>query len=264
MEHYTYTKRTWKPVCADGLSTKDGRFIYVSRQSSPTNSHGHDRYEPMLAEEHARLSPDEPFFMHRFTGCGSVSILHEAFYEAFYYGDVESVLEGTYFGWLGDLLRCELSVTSGRKLYVVFPCEDRMLRPARYAPKGKGTDSWHCTEEDFAVFQRFLDHYLGERASDVMLAVIDDSDPKKSRSNAIRLGQASTGRRGGRPKKQDIPLDPKAEAIRLARGKGWNAGQVRRHLWNLRNKTSPSIRVIQVWLKNEGLESRPGRPKEEN
>ena len=258
MEHYTRTRRTWKPVRTEELSPEYGRFIYVSRQSSPTNSHGHARYEPLLAEEHARLSPNEPFFMHRFTGCGSVSILHEAFYS----GDVESALEGTYFGWLGDLLRRELSVTPGRKLYVIFPCIDRILRPARYAPKGKGTASWHCTEEDFAVFQKILDHFLGERASDVVFAVIDDSDPEKSRSNAIKLGQATTGNVGGRPKKQDIPLDPKEEAIRLAR-RGWNAGRVQRHLWNLRNKTSPSIRVIQVWLKNEGLESKPGRPKEE-
>jgi hypothetical protein len=111
--------------------------------------------------------------------------------------------------------------------------------------------------DDYAVFQMFLDYFFGERTSDIVFAVIDDSHPAKNRSNATKLGQAATGRRGGRPSR----LSPKEEACRLAREKKWNAGRIRRHLF--RYKIDASIRAFQLWLKNKGLESPPGRPKKE-
>ena len=170
--------------------------------------------------------------------------------------NVRAVIEGTYFGWLLDVLESELPSTPGQKLYVIYLTIDRIFRPITYNPHG-GISTWHYTDDDYAVFQMFLDYFFGERTSDIVFAVIDDSDPAKNRSNATKLGQATTGRRGGRPRQ----INPKEEACRLARENKWNAGRIRRHLF--RYKIDASIRAFQLWLKNKGLESPPGRPKKE-
>ena len=172
-----------KPVHIDGVSPNDGLFAFFSRQSDEANAHGHDRYEPLLAKEHARLTPTAPFNPHRFTGSGCVRILHEAFNSS----NVEMSLAGTYFEWLVNILKNELSSTPGQKLFAVYPSIDRILRPAGYKRTGKGTDSWHCTESDYAIFHRLLDYFFGERASDIVFTVLDNSTPKKSRSNSIRF-----------------------------------------------------------------------------
>jgi len=250
--NYTQSRRNFNPVRTDELTPNAGRFIYVSRQSDENNAHGHDRYNPVLAKEHARLSPDTIFRQHCYTGSGNVSILHNAFKSR----NVKSVIRKTYFGWLLDILENELQKSPSQKLYVVYPSIDRIIRPADYEPTGNGTDSWNYTEDDFAIFQRFLDHFFGEQASNIMFSVIDDSPPPESRSNAIKAGQRHTGRRGGRPRK----ITPKDEACRLAREEGLNAGQINGYLLK-EYKINTSIRTIQHWLKKAGLESRRGRPK---
>ena len=246
------SSRNVKPVRIDEVPQNAGRVIYASRQSDRHNAHGHERYKPLLVEAHTRLSPNEPFILHSYTGSGGVSILHNAFYSK----NVRAVIEGTYFGWLLDVLESELPSTPGQKLYVIYLTIDRIFRPVTYDPHG-GISTWHYTDDDYAVFQMFLDYFFGERTSDIVFAVIDDSHPAKNRSNATKLGQAATGRRGGRPRQ----INPKEEACRLARENKWNAGRIRRHLF--RYKIDASIRAFQLWLKNKGLESPPGRPKKE-
>jgi len=249
---YTQSRQKFKPVCTDELTPNDGRFIYVNRQSDKENAHGHDRYKSVLAEVHARLSPGEPFTPYLYTGSGNVSILHNAFKSS----NIEAAIKKTYFGWLVNILQRELPSTPGEKLYVVYVAIDRIIRPAEYNPIGQGTGSWNYTESDFVIFQKYLDHFFVERASDIIFAVIDDSPPSESRSNAIKAGQKHTGKRGGRPKK----ILPKDEAIRLAREHGWNAGQINGYLLD-QYKITKSIRSIQDWLKKAGLASKPGRPK---
>ena len=251
----TQSGRKFKPICTDELTPNDGRFIYVSRQSDEHNAHGHDRYKPVLAKAHARLSPGEPFNPYYHTGSGNVGILHNAFKSR----NVGMAIRKTYFGWLANILKNELPSKHGDKLYVVYPSIDRIIRPAEYDPTGQGTDTWNYTEKDIAVFQNYLDHFFGERAQDIIFAVIDDSPPSESRSNAIKAGQKHTGRRGGRPKK----ISPKDEALRLARENDWNARQINGYLLD-QHKTKTPIRTIQQWLKNAGLASKRGRPRGNN
>ena len=224
----------------------------MSRQSDGHNAHGHDRYKSVLADAHARLSPGEPFYPYCHTGSGNVGILHNAFSSR----NVGTAIRKTYFGWLANILKNELPCMPGQKLYAVYISIDRIIRPAEYNPSGQGTDSWNYTESDFDIFQKYLVHFFGERASDIIFAVIDDSPPSESRSNAIKAGQKHTGRRGGRPKK----ILPKDEALRLAREHGWNAGQINGYLLD-QYKITKSIRTIQDWLKKAGLASKRGRPK---
>jgi len=252
---YTQSRQNFNPTRTDGLTPNDGRFIYVSRQSDKENAHGHDRYKPALAKAHARLSPDVTFRQYCYTGSGNVSILHNAFKSRY----VKAAIKKTYFGWLLNILEDGLQNSHGQKLYIVYPSIDRIIRPAEYDPTGKGTDSWNYTEEDFALFQKFLNYFFGDRASDIIFAVIDDSSPSESRSNAIKAGQRHTGRRGGRPR----TISPKDEALQLARDNGWNAGQINGYLFD-RYKIQKSIRTIQHWLKKAGLESRRGRPRSNN
>jgi len=248
----TQSRQKFKPVRTDKLTPNDGRFIYVNRQSDEHNAHGHDRYKSVLAKEHARLSPDEPFNPYYHTGSGNAGILHTAFKSR----NVGTAIRKTYFGWLANILKNELPSTPEERLHVVYVSIDRIIRPAEYNHIGQGTDSWNYTENDFAVFQKYLVHFFGERAKDIIFAVIDDSPPPESRSNAIKAGQRHTGRRGGRPKK----IIPKDEALRLARDNGWNAGRINGYLLD-QYKVKKSIRTIQNWLKKEGLESKPGRPR---
>jgi hypothetical protein len=256
MADYTLLGRHFNTVHIDKLfstTVGDKRYVYINRQSDEKNAHGHERYKPLLAEAHARLSPDESFKPHFFTGSGCVGILLDAFNS----GDVGVRLAGTYFEELRNALQNNLPNIPGRKLCVVFPSIDRIFRPLGYDPRG-GASTWNYTDGDFAIFQRFLDHFFDARVADIQFVVIDDATPSQNRSNATRLGQSHTGRRGGRPRQ--IP-SPKKEALRLAREHGWNAGRIRRHL--LRHKIQQSIRTIQLWLAGVGLESEPGRPKKE-
>ena len=253
--NYTQSRRNFKPVLTDKLTPNCGRFIFVSRQSENHNAHGHDRYKPMLEKEHARLSSDNAFRQYCYTGSGNVSILHNAFRSRY----VKAAIKKTYFGWLLNILEDELQNSPEQKIYVVYPSIDRIIRPEGYDPKGKGTDTWNYTEEDFAVFQKYLDHFFGNRASDIIFAVIDDSPPEQSRSNAIKAGQRHTGRRGGRPRK----ISPQDEAIQLARDKGWNAGKINGYLFD-QYKIQRSIRTIQHWLQKAGLASKRGRPRCKN
>jgi hypothetical protein len=208
----------------------------------------------MLADEHARLSPDITFRQYCYTGSGNVSILRNAFKSRY----VKAAIKRTYFGWLLNILEDELNDSPGQKLYVVYPSIDRIIRPAGYKPTGKGTDSWNYTVEDFAIFQIYIDHFFGERASSIIFAVIDDSPAPVNRSNAIKAGQRHSGRRGGRPRK----ISPKEEACRLAKEKGWNAGQINRYLLE-QYKIVMSVRTVQKWLKKSGLETKHGRPKKD-
>jgi len=180
-----------------------------------------------------------------------VSILRNAFNS----GDIGIALAGTYFEKLANALKRELQNT--KKLRVVFPSLDRIFRPLGYNPKG-GTSTWNYTDEDYALLQKWLEHALGARATDVQFAVIDDSPAGVVRSNSIKSGQRHTGRRGGRPKQ----IAPKEEALRLAKEKGWNSGRIHRHLIK-QYKFEMSVRVIQKCLKKAGLQAKPGRPKGE-
>ena len=175
--HYIQSTQKFNPLHADKLTPSDGRFIYMSRQSDKENAHGHDRYRHTLAKEHARLSTDTTFRQYSYTGSGNVNILHNAFKSRY----VEAAIQKSYFGWLLNILRDELQNSPVQRLYVVYPSIDRIIRPAGYDPTGKGTDSWNYTEEDFAIFQKYLAHFFGDRASEIIFAVIDDSPPPESR-----------------------------------------------------------------------------------
>lgn len=179
-------------------------------------------------------------------------------YDAFNSDDVDAAIGGTYFEWLANVLKSELPSTPSQKLYAVFPSIDRIFRPSGYKRQG-GITTWYHTKNDFAVFQKYLDHFFGERAVDIVFAVIDNSDPLQGRSNVIKLGQETTGRRGGRPQN---PPDPKEEALRLKKEYDWNAGQINRYLLN-QYGIEKSVRAVQLWLKDAGLESRVGRPRKD-
>ena len=247
MTNYNLSGRSFNTVRTDQLSATDScRFAYFNRQSDKSNAHGHERNVPRLAVERARLSPTEPFNPHRFTGSGDAGILRDAFNS----DNVDAVLAGTYFEDLANALKRELQNT--QKLCAVFPSIDRIFRPLGYDRHG-GISTWIYTDEDYALFQQFLDYSLGAQSVDVQFAVLDDSPSAVIRSKSIKSGQATAGRRGGRPP------NPKKEALRLG-GHGWNAGRIRRYLLK-RYKIKKSIRTIQLWLGKAGLASKPGHPK---
>ena len=252
MSNYNPLGRCFNTVRTDQLSATDSwRFAYFSRQSEKSNAHGHKRNVPRLAAEHARLSPNEPFAPYPFTASGDAGILREAFNSS----DIDAVLEGTYFADLANALKHELQ--NAQKLCAVFPSLDRVFRPLGYDRHG-GTSTWIYTSEDYALFQRWLEYAIGERAADVAFAIIDDSPPRTVRATSIKAGQEATGRRGGRPR----IICPKEEAIRLAKANRWNAGRVRRYLLS-RYKIKKSIRAVELWLEEAGLVSKPGRPRKE-
>jgi hypothetical protein len=256
MEHYTNPEKSFKPVHVSELPLAgDWWYTYFNRQSDTSNAYGNERYVPMLAKEHARLSPNAPFNPHLFIASGDIKILRNAFSS----GDIEAALAGTYFEQLAHALKCELQKATVQKLCVIFPSIDRIFRPAGYDPKG-GTPTWNYCEEDYAIFQKFLDHFFRERAVDIQFALLDDSPPTITRSNAIKSGQRHTGNFGGRPKKHNPTIDTKVESLRLAEAHAWNAARIRRYFRNQYKMNIP-IRTIQFWLKDAGLQSRVGRPR---
>ena len=250
MTDYNPLGRSFNTVRTDQLSATDSwRFAYFSRQSEKSNAHGHQRNVPRLEEEHARLSPNEPFNPNRFTASGDAGILRDAFNSS----DIDAVLAGTYFEDLANALKHELQ--DAQNLCAVFPSLDRIFRPLGYDRHG-GTSTWIYTSEDYALFQRWLEYAIGERAADVMFAIIDDSPQRTVRSTSVKAGQKATGRLGGRPR----IICPKEEALQLAREHGWNAGQIQRHLLE-QHQNEKSVSSIQKWLKRAGLQSQSGRPK---
>ena len=169
-------KQDFKPISVNALSPNtmgDHQYVFANRQSSENNAQGHERYEPLMAGAHSRLSLNEPFRLHGCTKSGSVRILHDAFNS----DNMEAALAGSYFEWLINVLKSELKNAPGKKLCVVYPSIDRIFRPAGYKRNGGGTASWHYTEADYALFQRFLDYFLGERAADIVFAVLDNTPP---------------------------------------------------------------------------------------
>jgi len=252
MTDYNLHQKKFKPICTDILSAADDqRYAYFNRQSDSSNSHGHRRYLPMLAREHTRLSSNEPFNPHLFTKSGDIGIIQSAFCS----DDIEAAFSGTYFEALANALKHELQ--NAKKLCAVFPSLDRIFRPLKYNPQG-GTATWVYTNEDYILFQKWLEYVLGTRAADVLFAVIDNNPPNIVRSNSIKSGHVTAGKCGGRPK----AISPKEEALRLARDAHWNAGQIRRYLLS-QHKIKVSVEAIQKWLKKTGLQSLPGRPKKE-
>ena len=248
MDDYTQPGQHFKPVHIDSLSPNDWRYAYFNRQSDTSNAHGHQRYLPMLAAEHAKLSPNESFNPHLFTDSGDANILRCAFSSE----DIEAALAETYFEKLTDALKQELQST--QKLCAVFPSQDRIFRPLGYNPQG-GTFTWVYTAEDFALFQKWLEYILGARVADVQFAVIDNNTPGIVRSNSIKSGQAISGNSGGRPR----IISPQEEVCRLRIAHDWKSGQIQRHLLK-QYKIEVSVKSVQRWLRAKGLQAEPGRP----
>jgi hypothetical protein len=206
-----------------------------------------------LADVHTQLSLTEPFVLHFCEEKGNVKILKDAFDSS----KVNERIKGTYFEWLINTLRQELSKMSAEeKLYVIFASKDRIFRPIGYDPQGS-TDTWEYDEESCLLFQRFIDYYFNEQSENIVFVCVNDDTPIQCRIWQTKLGQA--GNKGGRPKQYD-KAQVRDIVLRLAADK-MNAGQIKRHLLAEHGMDVP-LRTIQYRIQKAKLSAKAGRPRE--
>ena len=248
-------------------------FRYFNRESTKGQEAKHIAKIKAMEAAHASLGVNSPFIKEPYTGSGSLKILYDFFDSP----DLNlGRLQGTHWEFLERELRNGLDqVSPGQTLYAVFPTRSRLMRPPGFDTRKKST--WKYDEDDHKILFRWLDHCFGERAKDIVFALLYMGTAVEDRGYEIGIGMDHSGNMGGCPKQFDFSTSARRtqfrdmleeEAIALRRSQGMNGGQIERHFKQTYKgeaaKHLRKIRRIEGWLQKAGCPAKRGRPEKES
>jgi len=251
-----------------GSDLTNASFLWLNRESSPSQESHHAAKIVELRKAHKSLKINTPFVENHFTESGSLRIIEKNLSIALSSSEFPLPQLGGYFAWLRDQIQDGLNnISEGQTLYIVFCTIDRIMRPLGF--KQSDPSTWGYSDDDFDLFTRWLEHCFGRRCDDIKFVTLRNGTPNENHGYLTQSGKIHRGNPGGRPptKKREslkgrihCKKELQGEAICLANLAQMNAKQIL-NLFKEKYQVTLTVRTIQIWLKEKNASKSPGRPQ---
>ena len=236
-------------------------FIFCNRESSRKQKKKHVPKNAALTDAHAIIGVSTPFVELNCEERGNVEYLRDFFT----IHRSATQLHSTYWGKLKNWIDMGLAnVLPGESLHVVFCTLSRLMRPIGFDPRDKTTWTYSIADCDF--LERWLIYNFGSRAGNIIFVMLN-AVPDGDRACETAVGMYYQNRKGGRKRRLDTRQKRKnfkkklrREIVRLAGSRKMYAPDIRQIFINSFPEMPFSLRRIQDWMRQEGVERRVGRP----